>query len=106
LLVDDSDSQEITYAEREELSGRKRVLAHAMNTLRERERHIIVERRLKDRPTTLDELAPQYSISRERQIEVRALGKLQKAMRTRIAARGRHALNAQIYDPLRQNGPD
>jgi RNA polymerase sigma-32 factor len=51
-----------------------------MNMLRERERHIIVERRLKDSSTTLEQLAEQYGISRERvwQIEVRALTKLQK----------------------------
>jgi RNA polymerase sigma-32 factor len=51
-----------------------------MNVLREREHHIIVERQLKDSPTTLKRLAEQYGISRElvRQIEVRALAKLQK----------------------------
>jgi RNA polymerase sigma-32 factor len=51
-----------------------------MNVLREREHHIIVERRLKDSPPTLKRLAEQYGISRElvRQIEVRALAKLQK----------------------------
>ena len=40
------------------------------------------ERRLKDSPTTLEELAAEYGVSRERvrQIEVRAFEKLQKAM--------------------------
>jgi RNA polymerase sigma-32 factor len=62
------------------VSGRKAVVTDAMNVLREREHHIIVERRLKDSPPTLKRLAEQYGISRElvRQIEVRALAKLQK----------------------------
>ena len=51
--------------------------------LNDRERHILTERRLKDEPTTLEDLSVQYGISRERvrQIEVRAFEKLQKAMR-------------------------
>ena len=60
-----------------------------MKTLNERERHILIERRLKDNPTTLEELSQQYDISRERvrQIEVRAFEKLQKAMKAQIAER-------------------
>jgi RNA polymerase sigma-32 factor len=82
-LVDDSESQETSIAEREELSGRKTLLAGALKVLNERERHIINERRLKDNPATLEELSEQYQISRERvrQIEVRAFEKLQKAMK-------------------------
>ena len=55
----------------------------AMTELSDRERHILTERRLKDEPTTLEELAGQYGVSRERvrQIEVRAFEKLQKSMR-------------------------
>lgn len=54
-----------------------------METLNERELHILTERRLKDEPSTLEELSQEYGISRERvrQIEVRAFEKLQKAMR-------------------------
>jgi RNA polymerase sigma-32 factor len=83
-LVDDSESQETSIAEREELSGRKTLLAGALKVLNERERHIINERRLKDNPATLEELSEQYQISRERvrQIEVRAFEKLQKAMKS------------------------
>ncbi len=86
-LVDDSDSQETTMAEREELSGRKALLATALQTLTPRERHIITERRLKDSPATLEELSQQYSISRERvrQIEVRGFEKLQKSMKAQVA---------------------
>ena len=85
-LVDDSAGQEENYAEREELSGRQALLAGALKTLNDRERHILIERRLKDEPTTLEDLSQQYNISRERvrQIEVRAFEKLQKAMQQQV----------------------
>ncbi len=88
-LVDETESQETAIAEREELTGRKALLSGALKTLNERERHILIERRLKDNPTTLEELSQQYGISRERvrQIEVRAFEKLQKAMKAQIAER-------------------
>jgi len=88
-LVDETESPEVTIAENEELSGRKALLANALKTLNERERHILVERRLKDNPTTLEELSQQYNISRERvrQIEVRAFEKLQKAMKSQVTER-------------------
>jgi len=88
-LVDESDTQETSIAEQEELSGRKALLSNALKTLNERERHILIERRLKDNPTTLEDLSQQYNISRERvrQIEVRAFEKLQKAMKAQIAER-------------------
>ena len=88
-LVDESDSQETLLAEREEVSDRRALLANAMTQLNERERHILTERRLKDEPTTLEDLSQTYGISRERvrQIEVRAFEKLQKAMRTAISER-------------------
>jgi RNA polymerase sigma-32 factor len=106
-LVDGSESQEVTYAEREELSGRTALLSDAMNTLRERERHIIAERRLKDDPTTLERLAGQYGISRERvrQIEVRAFEKLQKAMKAQIAARRRHISSPKTSYPTARSAP-
>ncbi|MCC6716950.1 MAG: RNA polymerase sigma factor RpoH [Acetobacteraceae bacterium] len=92
-LVDDSESQEDTIAEHQELTGRKALLANALKTLNERERHILIERRLKDNPTTLEELSQQYAISRERvrQIEVRAFEKLQKAMHNEVAEQRRAA---------------
>jgi RNA polymerase sigma-32 factor len=82
-LVDEAETQESAIAEREELSGRKSLLAEALKVLNKRERHIIDERRLKDNPATLEDLSQQYNISRERvrQIEVRAFEKLQKAMK-------------------------
>ena len=83
-LVDDSDNQEVVLADREELDKRKSLLVHAMKGLNERERHILTERRLRDTPTTLEDLSQHYNISRERvrQIEVRAFEKLQKAIQT------------------------
>jgi RNA polymerase sigma-32 factor len=92
-LVDEADSQETAIAESEELSGRKALLSGALKALNDRERHILIERRLKDNPTTLEELSQQYGISRERvrQIEVRAFEKLQKAMHTQVAERRRAA---------------
>ncbi|MBS1002348.1 RNA polymerase sigma factor RpoH [Acetobacter thailandicus] len=88
-LVDEQHNQEEVYAENEELSGRKALLATALATLNERERHIFSERRLKDEPTTLENLALEYSISRERvrQIEVRAFEKVQLAMKKEVEAR-------------------
>ncbi|WP_455373788.1 RNA polymerase sigma factor RpoH [Limibacillus halophilus] len=82
-LVDEQESQEKMLADREELDKRRALLKQAMKTLNERERHILVERRLKEDPTTLEDLSQVYDISRERvrQIEVRAFEKLQKAIR-------------------------
>ena len=59
-LVDDSDSQETVLAEREERTGRAALLSNALKTLNDRERHILVERRLKDNPTTLEDLSHEY----------------------------------------------
>jgi RNA polymerase sigma-32 factor len=81
-LVDESAGQESAFADHEELVGRKARLSEVMKVLNTRERHILIERRLKDNPSKLDELSQHYGISRERvrQIEVRAVEKLRKAM--------------------------
>jgi len=88
-LVDESESQETELAERQDMSNRRQLLNEALKTLNDRERHILIERRLKDEPTTLEELSQQYGISRERvrQIEVRAFEKLQKSMKQQITER-------------------
>jgi RNA polymerase sigma-32 factor len=94
-LKDDAQvSQETVVAENEEREIRMELLQEAMRELTDRERHILTERRLKDDPTTLEELASQYGVSRERvrQIEVRAFEKLQKAMRA--AATERNLMDA------------
>ncbi len=85
-LVDETENQEEMLAEREELGNRRDLLAQAMKTLNERERHILNERRLRDNPLTLEDLSQQYGISRERvrQIEVRAFEKLQKSMKNLV----------------------
>jgi RNA polymerase sigma-32 factor len=88
-LVDESDNQEELLGDREELESRRELLATAMEALNERERYILVERRLSEDPKTLEELSQEYGISRERvrQIEVRAFEKLQKAVRNAAAER-------------------
>ncbi len=90
LADDNAVSQETQYANDEEFSIRKSLLEEAMTELTDRERHILTQRRLKEDPTTLEELASEYGVSRERvrQIEVRAFEKLQKAMQA--AASERH----------------
>jgi RNA polymerase sigma-32 factor len=82
-LVDETESQETKLGERQELGLRRDLLEKALTHLNERERHILGERRLKENPTTLEDLSQQYGISRERvrQIEVRAFEKLQKAIK-------------------------
>ena len=94
MLADDRPLQDETVADAEEASYRHELLTEAMQTLNERERHILTDRRLVDDPRTLEELSQVYNVSRERvrQIEVRAFEKLQKAI-TRIATE-RHLLPA------------
>ena len=94
LADDTAVSQETALAESEEKSIRMGLLQEAMEELTDREKHILTERRLKDDPVTLEELAGQYGVSRERvrQIEVRAFEKLQKAMRA--AAEERNLVDA------------
>lgn len=83
-LTDDGPLQDEMVAEAEEASVRHQMLGEAMDSLNDREKHILTERRLTDNPQTLEELSQVYSVSRERirQIEVRAFEKLQKAMKT------------------------
>jgi RNA polymerase sigma-32 factor len=85
-LTDDNPLQDETVADAEEAQVRHEMLVEAMDSLNEREQHILTERRLTEKPQTLEELSQVYDVSRERirQIEVRAFEKLQKAMQ-RIA---------------------
>jgi RNA polymerase sigma-32 factor len=86
-LMDDSASQESVLAENEELDNRRAALGQALTVLNERERRIFEARRLADDPITLEDLASEFGVSRERvrQIEVRAFEKVQKAVRHRLA---------------------
>jgi RNA polymerase sigma-32 factor len=94
-LADDRPLQDETVADAEEAQMRHTLLVEAMDSLNERERHILTDRRLVDEPRTLEELSQVYNVSRERvrQIEVRAFEKLQKAIQ-HIAGE-RHLLPAQ-----------
>jgi RNA polymerase sigma-32 factor len=86
-LADDSESQETVMAEHEELDNRRKALSSALEVLNDRERRIFQARRLADDPVTLEDLASEFGVSRERvrQIEVRAFEKVQKAVKNRVA---------------------
>jgi RNA polymerase sigma-32 factor len=89
-LVDSDPLQDERLADEQEKDVRHDMLTQAMESLNDREKHILAERRLADDPKTLEELSQVYGVSRERvrQIEVRAFDKLQKAM-MRIAGEKR-----------------
>jgi len=93
-LVDEGESQETKLGDRQELGLRRDLLVKAMSHLNERERDILTHRRLREQPTTLEDLSQKYGISRERvrQIEVRAFEKLQKAIKA--AALERRLVNS------------
>jgi RNA polymerase sigma-32 factor len=82
FLVDNGPLQDERIAEDEENRVRHDLLMQAMDGLNERERNILMERRLADEPKTLEELSQVYDVSRERirQIEVRAFEKLQAGL--------------------------
>ncbi len=83
----DSEDVESTVSEHEEMAMQKAMLPMALDSLDQRQRHILIERRLKERPAKLEELASHYRVSAERvrQIENRAFEKLRKAMRLRLS---------------------
>jgi len=85
-LASDGPSPEAVYAETEEFGYRHQILQRALEELPDREREIIVERRLKDDPATLEELGEVYGISRERvrQLEARAFAKIEKLVRAAV----------------------
>lgn len=82
-LEDEDADQAGDYEARDELQARREMLAQSMEALNDREKDILQQRRLSDKPVTLEELSGQYNVSRERirQIEVRAFEKLQTRMR-------------------------
>lgn len=89
-LEDEDADQAADYAERQELDTRRDMLNEAMGDLNDREKDILMKRKLQDNPITLEELSGEYNVSRERirQIEVRAFEKLQTKMREMAAERG------------------
>ncbi|MEM6408480.1 MAG: RNA polymerase sigma factor RpoH [Pseudomonadota bacterium] len=89
-LEDEDADQAGDYEEKDELEARRELLSEAMDVLNDREKDILVQRRLSDETITLEDLSGQYDVSRERirQIEVRAFEKLQKRMRELAKERG------------------
>ncbi|GHG24532.1 MULTISPECIES: RNA polymerase sigma factor RpoH [Paracoccus] len=89
-LEDEDANQAEAFAESEELDTRRQMLMQAMDVLNEREKDILIERRLRDDPLTLEDLSARYEVSRERirQIEVRAFEKLQDRMRVLARDKG------------------
>ena len=89
-LEDEDATQADDYAEKDELDTRRALLGEAMVVLNDREKDILTQRRLAEKPVTLEDLSGQYSVSRERirQIEVRAFEKLQNKMRELAGAKG------------------
>ena len=82
-LVDDAKSHETEIIDKDELFKRKQMLTKGLKDLNERERQILVKRRLSEDPLTLEQLSKSYGISRERvrQVEVRAFEKLRKSVK-------------------------
>ncbi len=87
-LVDNAPNQERILAESQESDNRHKALISALDVLNDRERRIFEARRLADDPITLEDLAAEFGVSRERvrQIEVRAFEKVQKAVKSRMTA--------------------
>ena len=88
MLVDERADQEMTLVASEEFDSRRRALASALSVLNDRERRIFEARRLAENPITLQELAREFGMCRERvrQIEVRSFEKVQKAIKNLVAA--------------------
>jgi RNA polymerase sigma-32 factor len=82
LIADERPTQETRILELDELTKRRKLMGKALERLDARERRIIVERRLKEEPQTLEELSKEFNVSRERvrQLEVRAFEKLRRAV--------------------------
>jgi RNA polymerase sigma-32 factor len=89
-LEDEDSDQAMAYADKDELQARQALLASAISVLNDRERDVLVKRRLSETPVTLEELSEEYKVSRERirQIEVRAFEKLQERIRALARAKG------------------
>ncbi len=89
-LEDEDSDQAGAYEEKDELDARRALLAQAMSVLNDREKDVLMQRRLSEDPVTLEELSESYGVSRERirQIEVRAFEKLQAKMRELAKGKG------------------
>ena len=89
-LEDEDSDQAGDYAEKDEFDTRHALLTRAMSVLNDREKDVLMKRRLSEDPVTLEELSESYGVSRERirQIEVRAFEKLQSKMRELAREKG------------------
>ena len=89
-LEDEDSDQAEAYEEKDELDARRALLVQAMSVLNDREKDVLMRRRLAEDPVTLEELSESYGVSRERirQIEVRAFEKLQARMRELAKGKG------------------
>ncbi len=89
-LEDEDADQATAYEEQDEMDSRRAMLAEAMDVLNDREKDILVQRRLSDETVTLEDLSSRYEVSRERirQIEVRAFEKIQKRMQELAKEKG------------------
>ena len=89
-LEDEDSDQAEAYEEKDELDARRALLVQAMSVLNDREKDVLMQRRLAEDPVTLEELSESYGVSRERirQIEVRAFEKLQAKMRELAKTKG------------------
>ncbi len=89
-LEDESANTAADYEAHDEMDARRELLAEAMEVLNDREKDILVQRRLAEETITLEDLSGQYDVSRERirQIEVRAFEKLQKKMQELARKKG------------------
>ncbi|MDO8984768.1 RNA polymerase sigma factor RpoH [Cypionkella sp.] len=89
-LEDEDSDQAGDYEARDEFDIRMDLLHEAMSALNDREKDVLMKRRLSETPITLEELSEIYGVSRERirQIEVRAFEKLQERMRSLAVGKG------------------
>ena len=87
FLTDDAAvDQETRLIESEEADHRRMALDAALAELNGRERRILAARRLVDDPVKLIDLASEFKLSRERvrQLELRALDKVQQGVKARL----------------------
>ena len=88
--IEDENSYGADKVEKEKDDGIvKTWIKEAIETLNEREKTIVVERKLRDKPRTLDSIGGELGVSKERvrQLEAEALKKLRKHFETRIGIR-------------------
>ena len=86
MIEDDRETQDIAVEKKDEYLYRKKLFSKALKVLNPREREIVELRKLRDKPKKLEELSQKYKISRERvrQIEEKAIQKLQKEISNTI----------------------